>query len=285
MEISRLIFSKETKEKIEKGISPQRKGQLRWEKLKEAEENGVLQHAKTRVDVGKIVGLDEYKTAYSWVSGLIGKGALVETIEGFEDGRPVHTYRLGKQLSYVNGRKKADKKSNALINGKSAYDMVNENLSVREKGKILFSRLRAVEMSGKLAEAQTRADIATLVGYTEEQSKAGYSWVSNLINRGHIMENQIGVTPSGRMIYEYKLSGTEPKYRYEEARSRKEKRQERAEKIWTNKNVPVIDGKDVVVVDQSVIKIKITKGDISVDVETSDSDKAIKLITTILKGE
>ena len=63
MEVSRIIFRKETKEKMERGISPQEKGRLRWEKLKEAETNGLLQKAKTRTDIGKIVGIENYKTA------------------------------------------------------------------------------------------------------------------------------------------------------------------------------------------------------------------------------
>ena len=227
MEISRLIFTKETKEKIDKGISPQTKGKLRWDKLKEAENNGVLQQAKNRIDIGKIVGLENDKTAYSWVSGLISKKAIIETLDGFENNKPVYTYHLGRPLSYVNGRKKRKEEQ---------IKKIQTDQNVRELGRIKFDRLKELDKTGELLKATCRADVATLVGYNEDESKKGYSWVSNMILRGHLNERMLGITPSGKTSYEYSLTGTQPLYKYEEHRNRKTEKKTRQElRRWQDK--------------------------------------------------
>ena len=52
MEISKLTFTKETKEKMEKGLNKRQMGKLRFERLKQAEKNGTLSMARTRCLVG-----------------------------------------------------------------------------------------------------------------------------------------------------------------------------------------------------------------------------------------
>ena len=274
MEISRLLFSKETKEKIEKGISPKRKGELRWEKLKEAEENGLLQQAKTRADVGRLAGITSDKTAYGWVSAMVNKKAIIETVTGFENMRAVYEYRLG---SPVKRKKKAKEEAMEKIqNEMKRQGLTRNDLTVRERGKIMFARLKEIEASGELTKANCRADVATLVGYDESEAKAGYSWVSNLVIRGHLTEKMIGVSPSGKVMYEYSLTGTEPLYRYEEARNRKEKKVEN-QKVWVEQNKPVVQNNS--------IKITISKGDINFELELSDIEQTGELIKTILKGD
>ena len=71
---------------------------------------------------------------------------------------------------------------------KKTLDKMKKDMSVREKGKVLFARLQELEADGTLSKAKTRADVARLVGYPEERAKAGYAWVSNLIRRGHVSE-------------------------------------------------------------------------------------------------
>lgn len=278
MEISRLIFTKETKEKLDKGISAQAKGKLRWEKLKEAENNGTLQQAKSRIDVGKIVGLDNDKTAYSWVSGLIHKKAIVETLDSFENNKAVYTYHLGKPLSYVNGRKKRKEEQIKKIQAEAKrQDLVKNTQSVRELGKIKFDRLKELSETGELLKATCRADVATLVGYNEDEPKKGYSWVSNMINRGHLEERTLDITPSGKILYEYSLTGTRPQYGYEEHRNRKTKKKARQE---LSKLQPIEQKKA-----SSLTKLEITKGDITIRVEFAEVEQATNLITTIIKGE
>ena len=151
-----------------------------------------------------------------------------------------------------------------------------------ERGRELFGKLKELAKDGTLEKAKSRADVATLVGYPSDQSKAGYSWVSNLIRRNYLKEKIVGVTPSGGMIAQYTLGDEEPMYDYEEFKKRKEAKENRKE-TWFKENMPVLESKEVV--NPDVIKINITRGDTSINVEVVNTDQAIKLITTILKGE
>lgn len=219
MEISKLFFSKETKDKLEKKISPQHKGKLRWERLKEAEASGALQYAKRRVDLGKIVGLDDYQTAYSWVSGLIGKGAVLESIVGFENGVPIHEYHLGKELGYSSGKK--SKKSKSV---KPAKD--NEVIALRMQGKIRWDEFLKKVAKGELDKCTSRKKLAELGGYIgEKDRRKGYSWATNMITRGHIVEERVGFDAKGGAICKYSI-GTQPHFElgcFHRSRVKKEK--------------------------------------------------------------
>lgn len=276
MEISRLIFTKETKEKLDKGISAQAKGKLRWEKLKEAEDNGTLQQARSRIDVGKIVGLDNDKTAYSWVSGLIHKKAIVETLDSFENNKAVYTYHLGKPLSYVGGRKKRKEVQIKKVQTElKRQDLIKNDQGVREPGKIKFERLKNLSETGELLKATCRGDVATLLGYNEDEFRKGYSWVSNMIIRGYLKERTLGLTPSGKILHEYSLTGALPRYYHEEQRNKKTRK-----KVRKELRQPVEQKKA-----SSLIKLEITKGDITIRAEFAEVEQATNLITTIMKGE
>lgn len=184
---------------------------------------------------------------------------------------------------------------------RKTQEAMKKDLSVRQRGRLLFAKLQELDNDGTLSKATSRADVATLVGYTEEQAKAGYSWVSNLINRGHLSEIVQGWTPSGKMIAEYHMTGTEPSYGYEEAKRRKEKKKAGQElRRWQDKvaagqipqapESPVIQvyGKEQIKVDAPTvmpIRIEITRGDMTIKVEMDSHEEASKLITTIMRGE
>lgn len=276
MEISRLIFTKETKEKIDKGISPQAKGKLRWDKLKEAENNGTLQQARNRIDVGKIVGLDNDKTAYSWVSGLIHKKAIVETLDSFENNKAVYTYHLGKSLSYVNGRKKRKEEQIKKLQTELKHqNLIENNQGVRELGKIKFDKLKKLDETGELLKATCRGDVANLIGYKEGEFRKSYSWVSNMIIRGYLNERTLGLTPSGKILHEYSLTGAQPRYCHEGQRNKKTRK-----KATQELRQPIEQKKE-----SSLIKLEITKGDITIRAEFAEVEQATNLITTIMKGE
>lgn len=168
-----------------------------------------------------------------------------------------------------------------------------KNMTVREKGKVLFNRLKELDNDGTLSKAKSRADVARLVGYSEERAKAGYSWVSNLISRGHISETILEWTPSGKMVAEYHTTGSSPDYGYEEVNRRKAKKKVGQElRRWQDKvaagYIPqVYDDKQVASETTITIptKIEITRGDMSIKVEMYDYEQASNLITTIMKGE
>lgn len=161
---------------------------------------------------------------------------------------------------------------------KKTQDKMNRSMSVREKGRVLFARLQELEADGTLSKAKSRADVARLVGYPEERAKAGYSWVSNLISRGHVSETIQEWTPSGRMVAEYHTTGSTPDYGYGEAGRRKAKKQaiakvaeETIKREKATANTP--------------IKMEITRGDMTIKVELAEVEQATNLITTIMKGD
>lgn len=279
MEISKLFFSKETKDKLEKKISPQHKGKLRWERLKEAEANGALQHAKKRVDLGKIVGINDYKTAYSWVSGLIGKGAIIENITGFENGLPVHEYHLGKELGYSSGKGVRKRKKVGPTATK------NDVIALRKLGKVRWDELLKKAANGELDACTSRKDVAELGGYsaTGEDRRKGYSWVANMIVRGHLIEERIGVTSNGRMVYRYSI-GTQPQFelgRFRRSRVKKEKPVEEviAQIAPTESIITEAPSEPVVLSKPSVV---ITYGELRVEFNESNADLMKEVIIGLI---
>lgn len=165
-----------------------------------------------------------------------------------------------------------------LTLSKDTQNKMKKPMSVRKKGKELFARLQELDADGTLSKAKTRADVARLVGYSEERAKAGYSWVSNLISRGHMSETIREWTPSGKTIAEYHTTGSLPDYGYEEVNRRRKKKAEIAEEwVKQQQNMPVLT-------ERKPIKIEITRGDTSIKVEMDDYEQINKLVTTILKG-
>lgn len=181
---------------------------------------------------------------------------------------------------------------------KKTQDKMDRGMTVREKGKVLFARLQELEADGTLSKAKTRADVARLVGYSEERAKAGYAWVSNLIRRGHVSETIQEWTPSGKMVAEYHMTGSVPDYGYEEVNRRKAKKKVGQElRRWQDKVAagyipqapePQVYEEKQVASDIKImtpIKIEITRGDTTIKVEMDSHEEASKLITAIMKGE
>lgn len=96
MEISKLTFTKETKEKMEKGITHFKKGELRWQKLQELEDTGKLSKARSRQDITSMMGLGTgYGAPYTWLSHMISRGSVKEILLGFDkNSRPEYEYHL-----------------------------------------------------------------------------------------------------------------------------------------------------------------------------------------------
>ena len=272
---------------MEEGLNAAQRGKLRWERIKEAEEHGSLDSAKNRYEVANIAGFTEETKSrgYQWVSNMIARRHLQEIMHGVgKNGKFEYEYHTVSDPDY--DRKKArDARAEKQQQRKKAgvaQATKKQEKTVMERGRELFGRLKDLAKEGTLEEAKSRADVATLVGYPSDQSKAGYSWVSNLIKRGYLNEKIVCVTPSGGMIARYTLGDEEPMYDYEEIKKRKEAKENRKE-TWFKENMPVLDGKEVV--NPDVININITRGDTNINVEVVNTDQAIKLITTILKGE
>lgn len=272
---------------MEEGLNASQRGKLRWERIKEAEEHGSLASAKNRYEVANLAGFTEEtrNRGYQWVSNMIARKHLKEIMTGVgKNGKFEYEYHTVSDPDYSRNKARDARLEKQQQRKKEGVAQVakKQEKTVMERGRELFGRLKDLAKEGTLEKARSRADVATLVGYPSAQSKAGYSWVSNLIRRGYLKERIVGVTPSGGMIARYTLGDEEPMYDYEEIKKRKEAKENRKE-MWFKENMPVLDGKEVV--NPDVIKINITRGDTNINVEVVNCDQAIKLVTTILKGE
>lgn len=173
-----------------------------------------------------------------------------------------------------------------IIFKKEIQEAMEKGLSVRQRGKLLFSRLQELDNNGMLSKAKNRADVATMVGYTTEQAKAGYGWVSNLIHRGNLNEIVQEWTPSGKMVAEYHVAKS-PDYDYQETKRRRDSKKKHAEQVarelanW-QKQAPILAEEKAAT---NPIKIEITRGDMTIKVEMDSHEEASKLITTIMKGD
>ena len=96
MEVSRLTFTKETKENMEKPITHYKKGELRWKKLQELEDTGKLSKARNRQDITSMMGLGTgYGAPYAWLSHMISRGSVKEILLGFDKNKkPEYEYHL-----------------------------------------------------------------------------------------------------------------------------------------------------------------------------------------------
>lgn len=85
MYASKITFKKETKEKMSKPMSVREKGRVLFARLEELDKDGTLSKAKSRADVARLVGYprERAKAGYAWVSNLIRRGHITETIRGY----------------------------------------------------------------------------------------------------------------------------------------------------------------------------------------------------------
>lgn len=107
MEVSRLIFTKETKDKMEKELNATQRGVLRWNKIKEADEDGRLGLARNRNEVANIAGFTkENKTrGYQWVSNMIGRKHLREVMLGVgHDRKMEYEYHIVDDPDYTKSK-------------------------------------------------------------------------------------------------------------------------------------------------------------------------------------
>ena len=146
---------------MEKGLNKRQRGRLRFERLKEASENGELQKAKTRADVARLVGFTsaQYKTGYSWVMNMITRKHLIERISGIgKNGRAEYEYHIGTDPDYNlvganKGREKAKQRIKDAMSGRcfartdEAPALLNNTMRVIIKHRDTTIELEQVECS------------------------------------------------------------------------------------------------------------------------------------------
>lgn len=133
MEVSRLIFSKETKDKMETPINHFKRGELRWRRIKEYEDGGNLSKARSRMDIVEMLGSErKYNAVYNWVSNMITRGFIKETILGLgSDGKMEYEYHTIKSPNFspaknANKGRKVSSKPNKIVPEVVALPVVKE---------------------------------------------------------------------------------------------------------------------------------------------------------------
>ena len=148
MEVSRLTFTKETKEKMEKPIDHFKKGQLRWKKLHELENSGKLCIARNRQDILQMMGLSlGYGAPYSWLSNMIVRGHLKETLTGFDKSqKPEYEYHIVGQPDYDFRARKNTKKATAKKDTDNTTTAVVVTSPVSETKMVIKYKDLAIEL-------------------------------------------------------------------------------------------------------------------------------------------
>lgn len=132
MNVSKVTFSEEFKEKFNKKISPQEKGRLRWERLVELDKIGALQNITSRKDLALAVGIQNLPAGVTWVASMVKQGVLIETLTGYNNYKAVYEYHLGKPLNYTNGRRKFTK----TVEDVAVAEKVKNTVSKNETGNL-----------------------------------------------------------------------------------------------------------------------------------------------------
>lgn len=266
---NKLTISKNTFE--ENNLNFRQKGRLRFQKLTEAENNGLLQKASTRREVALIAGFTEEETAngkrgYSWVSNLIQKGRLKETpFDIARDGVYGNEYHIVSSPDYSNS--KATKvKVRMAKKGK---------MSSREKGKIQYDKLCELYEQGALKRVPSRLKLGRLAGYEGPNHKC-VGWVNNMLVRGYIDEKLISL-PNGTITREYSITDKKPEYNLAKARIEKRRKPQPIEETVELPNAVETTG--------TPIKIEVSKGDMVVKMELFNDKEAVELVKQLLKGE
>lgn len=156
---ARVIFTNQFKEKTMAKISKKRMGELRWERLKQAERDGTLQKVSTRAQLGALVGIKDSQLAHKWVYALIGKGQIIETLVGRNGNRNEYEYHLGIKTTKTSKRKTPTVKNPTIDyyvhTGDVSEALKNNEEKCADKGNVRVSLImgsRVVSMEGVSAD-------------------------------------------------------------------------------------------------------------------------------------
>lgn len=143
MEVSKILFTKETKEKMERGLSAREIGRLRWERLEELYNSGELQKVKNRRELIEAVGFtpQQKHRGYTWVCNLINRKHLEEISTGVDNGKIEYQYFLTGKLPKYKGYSSRNKYQTKPIRRQTTTTKVVEEPKTTEaKGQIIVTR-------------------------------------------------------------------------------------------------------------------------------------------------
>lgn len=168
---------------------------------------------------------------------------------------------------------------------KETQDKMSKGLSSRERGRLMWERLEEIYNNGQLQYLKNRNEVAAAVGFTKDQKKRGYGWVTNMINRKHLDEVSMGINANGKMEYQYFLCSNRPNYkRGRSSNARKVKSEELRERMAEAQPLTIVPAEsDVKTTTNDNIRLTIERGDVKITIENFDTDFATKLVLNMLK--
>lgn len=254
---ARVVFSKKTQEKINKGLTPKERGKLRWEKLEEANEDGRLSLCKNRRDVAELGGYtkEQITKGYSWVHRLVSRGYLQEVHVSGGGRFAEYTYFINSKPNFLPfaGRYGAD----ASKSTETIEPTKPTNTPLRELGKKRWEILEDANKSGKLAECKCRRDLIMLAGYTNMVQ--GRNWLAGLIRRGNIKETIVNGVAS------YHLA-KKPNYTY--FTSKGKNKTPKVEEVKLSKDIFTNEHTEPVVLSRAYVPESKTRLTIKTDIAT-----------------
>ena len=155
-------------------------------------------------------------------------------------------------------------------------------------GEIRWKKLKELEDEGKLAQAENRMDVISMMGYAREIGSAPYIWLSRMIARGHLVEEPHGY---GKSAYYTNGSGPDYDHKKQARNRRKTNRLKALAKTETKPvaRVTVPDTKPVPVLSKSTgnARITITQGDMTIAIEniSESSDIVERIISQLAKKQ
>ena len=258
------------------------KGRVRFNKLKIASLNGELAKAKTRQDLVKLVGYPEAdkNAGYAWIRSLINQGHIKEdNMQLLPDG----TFRADYSLSGTAPAYRYEKAD--IVNDNKETKVMPNNLSKRQKGQQKWIKLMEEAERGRLALCRTRKDVAKLAGYKDSETHRGYSWVMNMLTRGHIREKKLGYNDAGVMEYEFSI-GAQPNYRL--GKKKKIKQEVQPVEQGVIHDIPESTPVTLDKTNQDKPNVVITYGELRIEFNEANADTMREVIMALadkVKGE
>lgn len=114
-------------------ISKRKMGELRWERLKQADRDGSLQKVCSRRQLGALVGITSGTGSDKWVYQLVRKGWLIETLTGRNGIKNVYEYHLGVKTT------KTTKAKTETISLHDSPAPIIERATIEEKAKVVIT--------------------------------------------------------------------------------------------------------------------------------------------------
>ncbi len=265
MKVSRLIFTKETKDKMNKSLNKREKGRLRSAKLKELDNDGRLAVAKNRYEVASMVGVSNKQVGYNWVSTLIKRKKITEILTGVNQyGQAEYEYHLGSGETVV------DKPVVQEKTDKVKQNVNKKNVDGYQKGKLRFDKLCKLLEDDALNQPTTRKQLAKLICDKNDDVERVYLWINSLIQKGFINEEVVGYNQNKVIECKYSIL---------------------RKPVYSNNRIsysapPIVtdSNESLNIIKSDNIKIEINYKDFSIKLEVDDLNQLNLVISNVLQA-